>query len=109
MGPLTPNCWIVEAPRTPTPLVRAMRISLPTRSDSSSGSRRRTPVTASHAAGPAGRHVLLEATNPVEHVMHPPSGGLLHDRLELLALAEGVEHRCDGPELQRIGAEEHQV
>ena len=62
-----------------------------------------------HASEPPGRHVLLEPTHPVEHVVHPPAGRLFHDRLQLLALAEGVEDRRDGAELERVRAEEHQV
>ena len=58
---------------------------------------------------PAGREVLLETADPVEHVVHPAAGGLLHHRLQLLTLAEGVEDRRDGPELEGVGAEEHQV
>ena len=61
------------------------------------------------AVEPAGREVLLEPADAVEHVVHPPAGGLLHDRLELLALAERVEDRGDRAELERVGAEEHQV
>src|SRR5690606_16979991 len=61
------------------------------------------------ARGPAGREVLLEAAHPVEHVVHPPAGDLLHDVLEFLPLPERVEDRGDAAELQRIGAEEHQV
>ena len=41
--------------------------------------------------------------------MHAAAGGLLHDGLQLLALAERVEHRRDRAELERVGAEEHQV
>ena len=41
--------------------------------------------------------------------MHPAAGELLHDLLQLFAFAEGVEHRGDAAEFQRIGAEEHQV
>ncbi len=61
------------------------------------------------ACGPAGRQVLLEAADAVEHVVHAPAGDLLHDVLEHLALAERVEHRRDPAQLQRVGAEEHQV
>ena len=41
--------------------------------------------------------------------MHPAAGGLLHHRLQRFALAEGIEDRSDGTDLQRIGTEEHQV
>ncbi len=61
------------------------------------------------AVEPAGGEVLLQAAHAVEHVVHPAAGGLLHHRLELLALAERVEDRGDGAQLQRVGAEEHQV
>ncbi|GAA3051911.1 hypothetical protein GCM10020000_36570 [Streptomyces olivoverticillatus] len=61
------------------------------------------------AAEPARGQVLLEAADAVEHVVHPAAGDLLHHRLELLALAEGVEDGGDAAELQRVGAEEHQM
>ena len=57
---------------------------------------------------PAGQ-VLLEAADPVEHVVHPAAGDLLHDVLELLALPERVEDRGDPAQFQRVRAEEHQV
>ena len=41
--------------------------------------------------------------------MHPAAGDLLHHLLDGLALAEGVEDRRDRADLERIGAEEHQV
>jgi hypothetical protein len=41
--------------------------------------------------------------------VHPAAGDLLHDGLQLLALAERVEDRGDRAELQRVRAEEHQV
>ena len=41
--------------------------------------------------------------------MHAAAGDLLHDGLQGLALAEGVEDRRDRADLQRVGAEEHQV
>ena len=66
-------------------------------------------MAAMHAPQPAGRQVLLEAADPVEHVVHPAAGDLLHHGLQLLALAEGVEDRRDRAELQRVGTEEHQV
>ena len=61
------------------------------------------------SAEPTCGQVRLEAADPVEHVVHAAAGGLLHDRLELLPLAERVEDRRDGAELERVGAEEHQV
>ena len=101
MGPETPYAAHVAASSTPTPRVRASRISFPTMSDSSSGRRRRTARTAClDPTEPAGGDVLLEATDTVEHVVHPAAGGLLHDGLELLALAERVEHRRDRAELE---------
>ena len=94
----------------PTPRVRARKISLPSDQPSRSGSRsgrRRRPRCG--PARPAGRQVLLEAADPVEHVVHPAAGDLLHHRLQRLALAERVEDRRDRAELDRVGAEEHQV
>ncbi len=75
-----------------------------------SGSRLRTAAEAADArpSQPYGQ-VLLEAADAVEHVVHPAAGQLLHHRLEGLALAEGVEDRRDRAELERVGAEEHQV
>jgi hypothetical protein len=61
------------------------------------------------ACRPAGRQVLLEAPDAVEHVVHAPAGDLLHDVLQLLALPERVEDRSDAAQLQRVGTEEHQV
>ncbi len=60
-------------------------------------------------AGPAGREVLLEAAHAVEHVVHTATGDLLHDGLELLALAERVEDRGDSTQFERVRPEEHQV
>ena len=83
---------------------------MPTISASRSGSRRRTAATAARdPAEPARGQVLLEAADPVEHVVHPAAGDLLHHGLQLLALAERVEDRRDRAELERVGAEEHQV
>ncbi len=77
---------------------------------SRSGSRRRTsPMAARARPVQPGRHLLLEAADPVEHVVDPPAGGLLHHRLQRLALPEGVEHRRDRADLHRVRAEEHQV
>ena len=58
---------------------------------------------------PSRGEVGLESADPVEHVVHPAAGDLLHDGLQLLALAERVEDRGDGAELQRVRADEHQV
>jgi len=61
------------------------------------------------AVEPPGWEVLLEPADAVEHVVHPPAGGFLHDRLQLLALTERVEHRGDGAQFDRIGPQEHQM
>ena len=61
------------------------------------------------ALEPSRREVLLQAADAVEHVVHPTTGGFLHDRLQLLSLTERVEDRGDGTELEGVGAEEHQV
>jgi hypothetical protein len=60
-------------------------------------------------AQPARGQVLLETADPVEHVVHPAAGQLLHHGLDGLALAECVEDRRDRTELERVRAEEHQV
>ena len=67
----------------PTPTVRARKISLRRIRLSRSGSRRRTsPIACPGPAGPAGRHLLLEPADPVEHVVDPAAGDLLHHRLD---------------------------
>lgn len=58
---------------------------------------------------PSGGQVLLEAADPVEHVVHPAAGDLLHHGLEFLALAEGVEDGGDAAQFEGVRAEEHQV
>ncbi len=64
MGPETPYAVHVATSRTPTPRVRASRISLPTMSDSSSGIRRRTAETAeaTRPSQPAGTSSLSPPT-----------------------------------------------
>jgi hypothetical protein len=58
---------------------------------------------------PAGGHILLDAADAVEHVVHAPAGRLLHDGLQRLPLPERVEDGGDRADLQRVRAEEHQV
>lgn len=41
--------------------------------------------------------------------MQPTARSLLEHGLDVFPLAERIEHRGDRPELERIGAEEHQV
>ena len=61
------------------------------------------------AAQPALGQIVFQAADAIEHVVHPAAGDLLHDLLEFLALAEGVEDRSDRAEFERVGPEEHQV
>jgi hypothetical protein len=72
--------------------------------------RERTAATAPRARAVLEQtHNALDLADAVEHVVHAPAGDLLHDVLEDLALAEGVEDRGDAAQLQRVRPEEHQV
>ena len=57
---------------------------------------------------PRGRSCLRPA-DPAVGEVEAAAGDPLHQGLDLLPLPEGVEHRRDRAQLQRVGADEHQV
>ena len=90
--------------------VRAKMISLPMIRVSYSLIALRTCArTSCRLPDEAGRQVVLQTADAAIRVVHARAGARLHQVLDHLPLAEGVEDRRHGAELERIGAAEHQV